>query len=116
MLSLDSERASELYGFACSAVGMCSYISDIMIRCGNVKKCCDLKEGFDMRVLISSLESALGKEVGLFVHGEEYTEPYAELVRDFYSLYENSSSCAILTPYSSGVTCLATISIATLAR
>ena len=103
VLSLDSERASELYGFACSAVGMCPYISDIMIRCGNVKKCCDLKEGFDMRVLISSLESALGKEVGLFVHGEEYTEPYAELVRDFYSLYENSSFKCLVLDHSDAV-------------
>ena len=102
ILSLDGKHKEGLYGFASSVFDMCPYISDVMVFCGDVQKCLD-KNSFDMRYIVSSLEARALREIGLFVYAEGYTEPYGELVRDFYSLYENTSFKCLAVKHSEAV-------------
>ena len=103
VLSLDGDKGIPPYGFASVMTEMCPYISDVMVFTDDVEKCLDNSLGFDMHMLVSALEGMTGKEIGLLVYAGGYSEPYGELVRDFYSLYENTSLKCLAVKYDSAV-------------
>ncbi len=104
ILSLDGEMDEAIYGFASAAFASCPYFTDIMVFCGDVQGCLD-KNRFDMTGLISALEVKCSREVGLFVYADGYSEPFGELVRDFYSLYENTSFECLVLKHAEAVKC-----------
>ncbi len=105
ILSLDGTTGEELYGFASSAFAVCPYFTDIMVFCADDVQGCLDADGFDMRKLVSALEARCAREVGLFVYAEGYGEPFGTLVRDFYSLYENTSFECLVLDYAEAVKC-----------
>lgn len=104
ILSLDGAMGEKIYGFAASAFESCPYFTDIMVFCDDVQGCLDEKR-VDMTALVSALEAKYSREVGLFVYAEGYGEPFGELVRDFYSLYENTSFECLVLGHAEAVKC-----------